>query len=440
MKGGSLMKTAIFLASMIVALGMLSARTSNAQESDPPSRIEVGAQFSSLSLSAPSPGGFVTVSDSSRTEAGFGGRFTLNLSKHVALEAEGNFFPHDSNSDPSNSGRTVQGQFGIKAGKRFGKFGLFAKARPGFVSFSRVLTIVGTSTFDFNGQTLTLPVFDDKRKTYFSMDLGGVLEFYPSRRILTRIDVGDTIIQYGAGSTFPFSAGPFPEPGTSHNLQMSAGIGFRLGSLQPESTSQSTQETEPKFELGVQFSSLGFTQVERFPGSLPGIPTSEFRDTRTQAGFGGRFTFNVTPDFALEAQGDYFPRDAALFNNFRAGGRALQGQAGIKVGKRFEKFGVFGKARPGVVSFGKTLTFDGFDTSQGFPFPLFHLERRTYFSFDLGGVLEFYPSRRLVMRFDGGDTMIRYGGNELPFPVTPTFTSAETIHNFEFSAGVGFRF
>ena len=176
-----------------------------------------------------------------------------------------------------------------------------------------------------------------------------------------------------------------------------------------------------KFEVGAQFSSFGFTEIEHSGGS-PVLPPSDFRDTRTQAGFGGRFTYNVTPNFALEAQGDFFPRDARLFNNGRTGGRALQGQAGIKIGKRFESFGIFGKARPGVVSFSKTIKFDGFDNSQGFPFPLFHLGRTTYLSMDLGGVLEFYPSSRIVTRFDGGDTMIRYGRIELPFGISPTTT------------------
>jgi hypothetical protein len=435
------MKKVMFLASPVLALTILSGHMVHAQEEEAPSKIEVGIQFSSLSLgSLPPPGGAILTIERGRTEAGFGGRFTFNLTKHLALEAEGNFFPHESATDPNNAGRLTQGQFGIKAGQRFRNFGIFAKARPGFASFSRVLTIVGTTTIDFNGQPLTLPVFDDRRKTYFSMDLGGVLEFYPSRKVLTRIDVGDTIINYGKGSGFPFSPNPLPSPGVRHNFQLSAGIGFRLGSIEPESTTQAPQEKVQKFEVGAQFSSLGFTEVEHISSTEPFFSAPDFRDTKTQAGFGGRFTFNVSPSFALEAQGDFFPRDSALFNNARAGGRTLQGQAGIKLGKRFEKFGLFGKARPGVVSFSKTLSFDGFDTSQPFPFPIFHLERRTYFSFDLGGVLEFYPSRRIVSRFDGGDTMIRYGSNVLPFPFNPTTTARETIHNFEFSAGVGFRF
>jgi hypothetical protein len=60
---------------------------------------------------------------------------------------------------------------------------------------------------------------------------------------------------------------------------------------------------------------------------------------------------------------------------------------------------------------------------------------------DIGGVLEFYPSSRIVTRFDAGDTMIRFGSVALPFGFTElNVTPPETIHNFQFSAGVGFRF
>jgi hypothetical protein len=433
------MKKLTFLASMIFALTVLFSGTAQAQDTEAPSKIEVGIQFSSLTSAAPSSSlGLGATGATGNTEAGFGGRFTFNLNKNIALEAEGNFFPRENFEDVFRGGRLLQGQFGLKAGKRFGKFGLFAKARPGLASFSKVLTQVGTTTIDFNGQPVTIPIFGQKRKTYFSMDLGGVLEFYPSRKVLTRIDVGDTIIRQDSDGFLPFSSTFSPTAKATHHLQVSAGIGFRFGSLQPEEPPlQSGAGERKKFEVGAQFSSFGFTQVEHVAGS----PGFDFHDTRTQAGFGGRFTYNLTSSLALETQGDFFPGDATFFNAARAGGRALQGQAGIKLGKRFERFGIFGKARPGVVSFGRTISFDGFDNSQGFPNPLFHFKRSTYFSLDLGGVLEFYPSRRIVTRFDAGDTMIRYGRVEFPIGISgPIVHPAETIHSFEFSAGVGFRF
>jgi hypothetical protein len=439
------MKKATVLASLMIALTVLLSVGAQAQEPDVPSKVEVGVQFSSLTPSSQSSQGFnISASVRSKTDAaGFGGRLTFNLTKHVALEAEGNFFPHKDDSSLSSGGQLLQGQFGVKAGKRFGKFGIFAKARPGFASFSRVFTQVGTTTIDFNGQRVEFPNFELKRKTHFSMDLGGVLEFYPSRRVLTRLDVGDTIIRYGSASFSPIDGQTvtfIPVSRTSHNFQLSAGVGFRLGSIKPEETTPQTQvNKKQRIEVGAQFSSLSFTQVDHIPGVLPFISPRDFRDTQTQAGFGGRFTYNLTPNFALEMQADFYPRDAGLFNNARVGGRNLQGQAGIKIGKRFESFGIFGKARPGVVSFSKTLKFDGIDNTQPFPVAILHLERRTYFSFDLGGVLEFYPSPRIVTRFDGGDTMIRYGRTEVPFPFSGS-APPETIHNFQFSAGVGFRF
>lgn len=435
------MKKAAILANVTITLTILLTGAIYGQEPDAPSKIEVGIHFSSLTFSRQSQQGATIAVEEDKTEAGFGGRFTINLNNHVALEAEGNFFPHENFSDANTGGRLLQGQFGVKAGKRFGKFGIFAKARPGFASFSKVFTIVGTTTIDFNGQPLTLPVFDERRRTYFSMDLGGVLEFYPSRKVLTRIDVGDTIIHYRNVSDFPFGP-PFLASRTAHNLQVAAGIGFRL--MSPHSQEAPTQvhgEKKRPFEVGAQFSSLGLNQVEHFTfGLILPIFVPDFRDTVTQAGFGGRLTYNITPNFALEVQSDFYPKDQRLINNGRAGGRILQGQAGIKAGKHFEKFGIFAKARPGVVSFSKTA---GFRLDPTFLFPVFHPERRNYFSMDLGGVLEFYPSPRIVTRFDGGDTMIRYRPNEIPisfFPVQLFRTPAETIHNFQFSAGVGYRF
>ena len=200
-----------------------------AQSTEVP-KFELGAHFTSLT--EPSY-------DGGRTEPGFGGRFTFNLNRSVALEAEGNFFPHKCRSCGrgvfgDSNGNITQGLFGVKAGKRFQKWGIFAKARPGVVSFSQ-----GDSKFV---QTGTGGLFDfeviTKRLTNFAFDLGGVLEFYPSRRIVTRFDAGDTMIHYGQRTSnyfiYPTLTGPpvlVPftlRAETRHNFQFSAGVGFRF--------------------------------------------------------------------------------------------------------------------------------------------------------------------------------------------------------------------
>jgi hypothetical protein len=54
----------------------------------------------------------------------------------------------------------------------------------------------------------------------------------------------------------------------------------------------------------------------------------------------------------------------------------------------------------------------------------------TQFALDYGGVVELYPARPFALRFDVGDTVIRYSNF-----VTPFFT-----HNLQISTGVALRF
>jgi hypothetical protein len=196
-----------------------------AQSDDLP-KVELGAQFTSITK--PSYGS---------TEPGFGGRFTFNLNRSVALEAVGNFFPHDCNycsggtSFGDNAGNITQGLFGVKVGKRFQKWGLFGKARAGVVSFSK-----GDSQFVLatpNGYSVV-----QNRATHFAADLGGVVEFYPSKRLVTRFEAGDTLIHYGQRQTNslifnPTTGAPGLMPFTTrseirHNFQFAAGVGWRF--------------------------------------------------------------------------------------------------------------------------------------------------------------------------------------------------------------------
>ena len=83
-----------------------------------------------------------------------------------------------------------------------------------------------------------------------------------------------------------------------------------------------------------------------------------------------------------------------------------------------------------------------------FPFD-FRTERVTHLALDVGGVVEFYPSRRIFTRLDAGDTITVEGETTVttlqgppagPFVPVPFTVPGEFRHNFQFSAGVGFRF
>lgn len=423
-----------------LTLLLLMCTQGRAQQAEP-TKLEIGVQFSSLTLTAPGV----------KREVGIGGRLTYNLNKNLAVEAEGNYFPSGSTRGFAPGGSILQGQFGLKAGKRWQKFGVFAKARPGFVSFDGSYAPTLTGTTAING--MQVPVYDfDRitRTTHFSMDLGGVVEVYPSRRVIVRFDAGDTMIHYGAHDELDFARTPefFRAPGqTTHNFQFSAGVGFRLLAPKDEGDMGGTSaavanDTTPRFEVGAQFTSLTMNP----PRQLAGSPVI-FGENRpqTETGLGGRFTFNLNDSIALESVINYFP--TADGNAAGATGRILQGQFGVKAGKRFKRFGFFGKVRPGFVSFDRSLKLVGTEpfTFSGFTFTLgvFETGRRTFFANDVGLVLEFYPSRRWALRFDAGDTMIHYGERSIrTFFLSPAFITAppEKRHNFQFTSGFSFRF
>jgi hypothetical protein len=131
---------------------------------------------------------------------GAGGRFTYNLNNYVALDNEVNFFLPDE-----GPAYATQGLFGIKAGKRFKRVGIFAKARPGFQ---------------------TNFVVNNREQTRFALDVGGVAEFYPTRHVVLRFDAGDIIIPFGNDVV---GQGLFAQRlGTTHNFQYSLGVGIRF--------------------------------------------------------------------------------------------------------------------------------------------------------------------------------------------------------------------
>jgi hypothetical protein len=183
-------------------------------------KIEVGAQYTLLRLAARQPGDpnlSLLAGPSTVNDSGFGGRMTFNMNRYLSVEGEVNFFPEERTNfaEPFyiNSRRT-QGLFGVKAGARTDRFGVFAKARPGFMHF-------GEGTADPRIQTLVAIPFTAS-STEFALDLGGVVEVYASRRLALRFDLGDTMIRYGDNA---LGGGPSQN---THNFQFTTGVGWRF--------------------------------------------------------------------------------------------------------------------------------------------------------------------------------------------------------------------
>jgi len=144
-----------------------------------------------------------------RTEMAVGGRFTVNLTDHVAVDSQISIYPRDE-FFPDRS--KTQAVFGVKAGIRGRRVGLFGKFRPGLVYVRSPLVC-----FIPEGCG-PAPASTDSR-SWLALDMGAVVEMYPSHRWMTRFDVGDTLVRRGNGSDSYFS---------SHNLQLNIGIGIRF--------------------------------------------------------------------------------------------------------------------------------------------------------------------------------------------------------------------
>ena len=186
------------LATLLIVLASRAA----AQETAATPRFEVGGQISLLRL-----GEFVAGPDGS--QAAGGARFTWNVTNAFALESQFDFYP-----SRAPFSRKTQAVFGVKAGKRGERFGVFGKLRPGFVDLHANAA---------NGSCV-IPEGCVGLNDWFALDVGLVVETYRTGGMVIRMDIGNTLVHRIhdtdiVGNAFPFS---------SHNPQVSVGVGRRF--------------------------------------------------------------------------------------------------------------------------------------------------------------------------------------------------------------------
>lgn len=180
------------------------------------------------------------------------------------------------------------------------------------------------------------------------------------------------------------------------------------------------QEKPPRFEAGPVFSFLHQPNMQ----------------TTNQFEVGGRFSYNLFSHLGIDAEyviSPFRPVQASFFE----GGRINQGFLGLKAGRRWEKWGISGKLRPGFVAYSNTVRSLSFNASS------FALRTDWLMepALDAGGIVEFYLSRRFLLRYDAGDTIILYGGQVLTNSTSSKTTLQGFTRNaFQFSTGLCFRF
>jgi hypothetical protein len=154
---------------------------------------------------------------------------------------------------------------------------------------------------------------------------------------------------------------------------------------------------------------------------------------RDESSIGGFFSWDFNKYVGLDSSASFFPRNMDLLT-IQQGGRMVQAVGGLRAGVRRGRIGVFVKARPGIQLFTETfqsIPADGIGTISPF----------TNIALDIGGILEFYPAHHMVIRLDGGETLVFYRPRTIPtFPDSSQSLPGFSESAMQVSLGVGFRF
>lgn len=121
-------------------------------------------------------------------------------------------------------------------------------------------------------------------------------------------------------------------------------------------------------------------------------PTSAYQVYCCRALYSGplvRYTWNLSPSLALEGGSAFHVNNENLFSTSQSGD--LQMTAGVKVGWRGRRFGVFGEIKPGG---------DWYPNGIEELFPVHQFFNVGYFVLQQGGVFEWYLKKRWIWRAD----------------------------------------
>jgi hypothetical protein len=398
---------------LFVAIPMLLVAAPRAAAQEEFSRFEVGGSFTA----------FRAVSDAQADVSffpGVGARFAYNLNRRLAFEAEVAGVPQGVPPTLLTQGGGVfSAVFGTRAkilqSQHFSVFGLL---RPGLLHFGGV----GDTK---NGAIEFHP------HTFFTLNLGGGLEYYPAPRWILRFDI--TGNPYRIANTFQLLTTPSgitvraPVVGQINDqFRLTFGVGYRLGKLRENSREGSVSG---KLELGPQ---LTTTLMQRRI-SATGV--------QTEPGIGGFASYEFFRFLYADGSLIYYPRGSQA--GFQDGGTLLEGLFGLKAGVRRDHLGLFGKVRPGFARASNVVTgFVSVPTGSGGTTVQETFDKYHNFAVDLGGVIEVYTTKHQLIRIDVGDTHLYYHTTFIHEPdgTITTLQGGRRQHSIQMSVAYAWRF
>jgi Outer membrane protein beta-barrel domain len=368
--------------------------------------VELGGEFSTIRQNDAATG-------SGKNFPGFGGRFDGNFNRRLAFETEVDFFPEKSEAIRfRRGGQTLQAVFGLRAKvlqtRRLSVFGL---VRPGLFHFTDVLTLLqgqGTPPLQLSA-------------THFELNLGGGMEYYVTPRWVLRADIaGNPYLVPRQSKSFPVGSVSYPGS-VEDTIRLSFGVAYRPGALKENETER---KVPGNWELGPLFSTL----VAAPPGAE--------NQPATLSGLGGYATWRFWRVLYFDSDVLFFPQDTHGASNL-FGGPVLQGLFGVKGGIRRNRFGFFGKVRPGIQSYAQALESI---TAQPSGSTEYRYGRSTNLALDLGGTVEVYPTEGSTLRIEAGDTHVFFSPHVVNDLGTPLRYDFGMHHTIQLMFGYGWRF
>lgn len=170
-----------------------------------------------------------------------------------------------------------------------------------------------------------------------------------------------------------------------------------------------------ELQAGVSYTLLSLSYPDQIPNGFGGWVSWDLVDASADP------SLTVGLDAALNV----FPEDHPII------GRQVQLVGGVRGGLRTNRLRALGRIRPGVVTFSERFIAPDTVCIAIVPTPEECLVDERNFAVDAGVTLEWLTSERLVLRFDLGDTLIRFNREA---------RDASWTNNLQFAAGAGWRF
>jgi hypothetical protein len=156
------------------------------------------------------------------TEAGLGARLSYDLTRWLALEAQGAVFPSDAGS-PAFSGSRLEGLAGLRAGPHLDRSSVYLAARGGVVRFAEAPEPFPCILIFPPPLVCRMAAGD----TVPAVEVGAGLQVLRGDSLAFRAEVGDQLLRY-TGPAFDADREIFDDHRWTHNLRATVGVGWRF--------------------------------------------------------------------------------------------------------------------------------------------------------------------------------------------------------------------